>query len=129
VNTHRILGAAAAGLLAVAAAQSASADPHANPAHGKALFSAQCSMCHSTSPGVEGAAPSLAGVVGRKAGAEAGFPYTSALKASGLTWTTHNLEKFLSGPGKMVPGTAMPITLPKDQDRDDVVAYLATLKK
>ena len=70
MNIHRIFGAAVAGLLALAAAQSASADPPANAVHGKALFSAQCSMCHSTSAGVEGAAPSLAGVVGRKAAAE-----------------------------------------------------------
>jgi cytochrome c len=129
VKTIRILGAAAAGLLAAAAAQSASAGPHADAAKGKAVFAAQCSLCHSTSRGVEGAAPSLAGVVGRKAGSEPGFPFTKALKSSGLTWTKDNLEKFLAGPGKMVPGTAMPISLPKDDDRDNVVAYLATLKK
>ena len=129
MKTIRILGAAAAGLLAVAVAQSASADPHGDAAKGKALFNSQCSLCHSATPGEEGAGPSLAGVVGRKAGSESGFPFTKALKGSGLTWTKDNLEKFLAGPGKLVPGTAMPITLNKDQDRDNVVAYLATLKK
>jgi cytochrome c len=96
---------------------------------GKALFDAQCSLCHSASAGVEGQAPSLNGVVGRKAASDPGFPaYTRQLKASGLTWTPANLEKFLSGPATLVPGTAMPIALASPQDRQNVIAYLASLK-
>ncbi len=116
--------AVAATLIAAGAAQAGG-----DPAKGKLVFNQQCMLCHSAVAGQEGAAPSLFGVVGRKAASDAHFPsYSKALKASGLTWTTAQLETFLSGPGKLVPGTAMPITLAKPQDRDDVVAYLATLK-
>jgi cytochrome c len=125
--TFRFLGPLALAAALVAAGGSAFAEGSA--AKGKAYFTAQCSLCHSADPGVEGAAPSLFGVVGRKAASEPGFPYSKALKASGLTWTRPQLDKFLSGPSKLVPGTAMPISVAKDPDRDDVVAYLATLKK
>jgi cytochrome c len=101
-----------------------------NAAQGKTLFTQQCMLCHSPVAGQEGQAPSLFGVVGRKAASDPGFTsYTAALKTSGLTWTPANLNKFLGGPAQMVPGTAMPITLASPADRANVIAYLATLKK
>ena len=121
----RTLVMTASAALAVSGVAHAAGDP----VKGKALFSAQCSLCHSATT-EEGAAPSLLGVVGRKAAGDPGFPaYTKALKASGLTWTAATLDTFLSGPTKLVPGTAMPITLAKPLDRANVVAYLATLKR
>jgi len=120
----RTLIMTAAATLAVSGAAHAAADP----VKGKALFNVQCSLCHSAST-EEGAAPSLLGVVGRKAGSDPAFPaYTKALKASGLTWTPATLDTFLSGPTKLVPGTAMPISLAKPLDRANVIAYLATLR-
>ena len=111
------------------AGTAAAATPAGDAVKGKSLFNQQCMLCHSTVAGQEGAAPSLNGVVGRKAGTEAGFPaYSRALKASGLTWAPANLDTFLSGPTKLVPGTNMPITLPNPQDRANVIAYLASLK-
>lgn len=129
----RTLVMTAAAALAVSGAAQAShashaAHPAGDTAKGKALFNAQCSLCHSVT-GEEGAAPNLNGVVGRKAASDPAFPtYTKALKASGLTWTAATLDTFLSGPSKLVPGTAMPITLAKPEDRQNVVAYLASLK-
>jgi cytochrome c len=120
----RTLVMTATAALAISGAAQAAGDP----VKGKALFSAQCSLCHSVT-GEEGAAPNLSGVVGRKAAGDAAFPaYTKALKASGLTWTSATLDTFLSGPTKLVPGTAMPITLAKPLDRANVIAYLASLK-
>lgn len=122
------IGALAAALLATGVASASDRD--ANAAKGKALFDGQCSLCHSPKPGVEGAAPSLNGVVGRKAASDPGFPaYSKALKASGLTWTEETLEHFLANPQAMVRGTAMPISLPAEADRHDVIAYLASLKR
>ncbi len=119
----------AAAVLAAAGAAQAAPGP-GNPGKGKALFDAQCSLCHSANAGQEGAAPSLYGVVGRKAASDPKFPaYTHALKTSNLTWSTSELDAFLSGPSKLVPGTAMPITLKNPQDRENVIAYLASLKK
>jgi cytochrome c len=119
-------------IMAMAAALAVSGAAHAagDAAKGKILFNQQCSLCHSAAPGQEGAGPSLYGVVGRKAAGDPAFPaYTKALKASGQTWTATNLETFLSGPARLAPGTAMPITLPNPEDRRNVVAYLETLKR
>jgi cytochrome c len=96
-------------------------------ADGAAVFH-QCTACHAYKPGQPGvAAPNLVGVVGRKA-ASTSFGYSSALKASGLTWTKATLDTFLKAPGKLVPGTRMVISIPDDAKRHALIAYLATLK-
>jgi cytochrome c2 len=121
-----VLGAAAAAaLIGTAGAAQAAGDV----AKGAGVFKQQCAACHATKPGSEGAGPSLAGVVGRVSGTEPGFSYTPAIKAAHVPWSSAKLEQFLSGPAKMISGTAMPITLADPQQRADVVAYLATLRK
>ena len=123
-----LMTAAAAVVLCAGVAQAASG-PAGDPVKGKAMFTQQCMLCHSAAAGQEGAAPSLFGVVKRKAASEPGYPgYSRALKASGLTWTKANLDAFLSGPAKLIPGTAMPITVNQAQDRANVISYLASLK-
>ncbi len=94
---------------------------------GKAVFT-QCTACHAYKPGAVGvAAPNLYGVVGRKA-ASTNFSYSSALKASKLTWDAATLNTFLKAPGKLVPGTRMVIAVTNDTQRANLIAYLATLK-
>ncbi len=123
-----VLGVAAAAALAASAAQAAGAPGDA--AKGAVIFKQQCSLCHSIDPGVENAAPNLRGVVGRKAAGDARFgSYTPAIKGSRTVWTATSLDTFLGGPAKMIPGTAMPITLADAKQRRDVIAYLASLKK
>jgi cytochrome c len=95
-------------------------------AKGSDVYDDRCSGCHVIA-GV-GQGPSLAGVVGRKAGAAPGFAYTAALKGSGLTWTPANLDRWLAGPPKLVPGTAMVAVVPDAAERRELIAYLATLK-
>ncbi len=99
--------------------------------HGKATFETMCGICHSVQKtGGPNQGPNLLGVVGRKAGSEPEFPlYSPALKASGITWNKKTLDKFLVNPMAKVPGTLMPMQIPDDKTRADVVAYLATLKK
>jgi cytochrome c len=107
-----------------------SADTGADIEHGKATFNTMCSVCHSvqvTGGPIEG--PNLIGVVGRKAASQPAFgKYSEALKASGLTWSVETLDKFLISPMAMVPGTFMPMLIPDDQTRADVIAYLASLQ-
>ena len=98
----------------------------AEMARGAADYDDRCSGCHALE-GV-GQGPSLRGVVGRKAGSLAGFSYTPALKASGLTWTPANLDRWLMGPPKVVPGTAMTTEVPDAHERQDLIAYLAGLR-
>jgi cytochrome c len=73
--------------------------------------------------------PPLAGVVGRKAGTVAGFNYSSALKASGITWTADKLDAFVKAPSKTVPGTKMLLGAPDDLQRAAVIQYLGSVKK
>ena len=89
----------------------------------------QCAACHSVEPGMNGVGPSLAGVVGRKAGSVSGFAYSEANKASGLTWDEKTLDTYLTNPMKMVPGTKMTFAgLPDPAQRKAVIEYLKTLK-
>ena len=99
--------------------------------HGKATFNAMCSVCHSVQKtGGPAEGPNLIGVVGREAASQPDFTkYSAALKASRLTWSIKTLDKFLLNPMAMVPGTFMPMLIPDDKTRADVVAYLATLKQ
>jgi cytochrome c len=97
---------------------------------GKATFNVMCSVCHSVQEtGGANQGPNLLGLVGRKAGSQPDFTmYSEALKSSGITWSKKALDKFLVNPGEKVPGTLMPMQIPDDKMRADVVAYLATLK-
>jgi cytochrome c len=100
-------------------------------ANGKTTFNTMCGVCHSVQEtGGPTLGPNLLGVVGRKAGSQPDFTlYTPALKASKITWNKKTLDKFLVNPNAKVPGTAMPMQIPDNKTRADVVAYLATLKK
>jgi len=92
---------------------------------GKAVFRAQCALCHSAESGDNGGAqgPNLNGVFGRHA-ASTSFGYTPALKASGLSWDAATLNRFLTSPTSVVPGSAMVIPVPDNTERANLIAYL-----
>ena len=95
---------------------------------GASVFN-KCKACHSDVANKNLVGPSLFGVVGRTAGTEAGYAYSAGLKALGYAWTEDKLEAWLANPKAVVPGTKMTFAgLPNAQDRDDVIAYLATKK-
>ena len=94
---------------------------------GAALYAAHCSSCHS--PDQHGDGPAHRGVVGRRAGALKDFDYSPALRASKILWTRATLKAWLTDPEALIPGQGMDYQLDDAQDREDVVAYLATLKR
>lgn len=97
-------------------------------AAGEKVFT-QCKACHTVQAGQNRVGPSLAGVVGRAAGAVEGFNYSPAMKNSGMTWTPENLDKYLADPKGAIPGNKMAFAgLKKPEDRANVIAYLATQK-
>jgi cytochrome c len=116
--------AAAMGALLVA---SSAASAVGDAAAGEQVFT-RCAACHSTAPGENKIGPSLAGVFGRKSGSEAGYSYSPALKAASITWDEHTLNEFLTNPAADVHGTKMFISVPDAADRENVIAYLKTLK-
>jgi nitrite reductase (NO-forming) len=92
---------------------------------GRQVFK-KCQACHSLELGKTILGPSLAGIVGRKSGADANFSYSPAMKQSALTWDPSTLDAYLADPAKLVPGNRMPFPgLKTDHDRQDVIAFLA----
>lgn len=97
----------------------------AEQAAGQQLFKDHCAACH-TRPVSYG--PSLNGIIGRKAGSLP-FPYSDALKKSGLVWTEDNLRKWIADSGKIIPNTLMPhVSISDPAEQIYLVAYLGTLK-
>ena len=73
--------------------------------------------------------PSLFGVFGTKAGEVAGFNFSPAMKASGLTWDEATLDEYLAGPMKKVPGTKMTYAGQADAaKRKELIEYIKSLK-
>jgi cytochrome c len=93
---------------------------------GKAVFEKRCTGCHAMEADREG--PRLAGVFGRKAGSVSGFTYSAGVKNLGLTWNDATLERWLSDPDMVVPDNNMSFSVPKAEERRDVIAYLRQQK-
>ena len=97
---------------------------------GQQAFKMQCMMCHSVAPAARpGPGPNLSGIAGRPAASTTFATYSAALKKAKISWTAANLDQFLKAPSKMVPGTRMIISIADDTKRQNVVAYLMSLKK
>lgn len=95
-----------------------------DPALGQKIF-AKCQVCHSLDAGTNKLGPSLHGLVGRPSGSIANFNYSPAMKSANVTWDPPTLDKYLTSPKAMVPGTKMLFPgLPKEEDRANLIAYL-----
>jgi len=124
------------GFAAAAAAQSSAAHVPApsqssstDVAAGREVFRV-CGACHSLDPGRNLIGPSLAGLIGRKAGTASGFEYSPAMKQSNITWNVRSLDAYLADPQKLVPGNRMPFAgLRSDLDRGEVIAFLAAVTR
>jgi cytochrome c len=102
----------------------------AQRAAGQQLFHDHCMICHSPPAGAPAFGPPLAGVLGRPAASVPGFPYSEALKKSGIVWTEDNLRKWIADNAKLVPGTRMAhVSLSDPAEQIYVVSYLETLTK
>ena len=96
---------------------------------GRSVFQNQCGVCHTVQPNRNLIGPSLFGVVDRPAGAISGFRYSDANRKSGLTWDIATLDRYLTAPKALVPGTLMTFPGLKDPaPRANVIAFLATQK-
>ena len=94
---------------------------------GRTAFGKRCTGCHALDHDKSG--PRLAGVVGRKAGAIDGFPYSDALKKSGVVWNEASLDKWLTDPESVIPDTDMAFRLDKPDERAAIIAFLKETAK
>ena len=93
---------------------------------GKDLFVRRCSGCHDPEINKEG--PRLRGVYGRTAASVAEFGYSDALKKQALRWDETSLDRWLSDPDAMAPGTDMAFRLADAEERKLVIEYLKSLR-
>ena len=112
-----------ASVLALFPAQAQEGDPAA----GKQVFN-KCRACHDAEAEKNKVGPHLVGVVGRPAASIEGFNYSAnmnELAAAGLVWDEAKLAEYLANPKALVPKGKMAFPgLKKEQDRENVIAYL-----
>ena len=113
----------------IAVPLSPSARAEGDAAAGKTQFDNVCSLCHSPDKGVNKLGPSLFGVYGTKSAEVPGYQFSDALKKLNVTWDDATLDKWLTNPRDMAPGTKMIFPGVSDpKQRQDIIAYLKTLK-
>src|SRR5690242_16986681 len=122
--SKRVFVTAMLGMLVAAGSAYAAGDAAA----GQEVFK-KCALCHTTEAGKNKIGPSLAGVIGRESGTAPNFNYSDAMKNAKKKRTPEELDTYLTDPRKDVPGTKMIFPGLKDEkDRQNVIAYLDTLK-
>lgn len=98
---------------------------------GKNVFK-RCAACHTAEKGgANKIGPHLWEIVNRPAASVSDFSYSAAMKEFGAEnndWDFDHLDHFLKAPKAYIKGTAMGFAgLKKDNERADLIAYLATL--
>jgi cytochrome c len=128
-SATRILVAAGALLLAIPALAAESA-PSPNTGSGQGAFNNHCRTCHSVKGEDNRLGPSLAGILGAKAGTRPGYAaYSQAMKTSGAMWDESNLDRFIADPESVVPNNNMkPFKgIPDASVRKAIIGYLKSL--
>lgn len=95
------------------------------PMSSETLFRNQCATCHSLDPAdPPRQGPLLKGVVGRRAGSLPGFHYSAGFAKADWVWTPALLDRWITDPQAMIPGTIMLYRQPDATVRRKIVAYL-----
>jgi len=118
MNTTKILALGVAAAIAVSSGSAMAAGK------GAKLFKKKCGTCHTVKPGKHKIGPSLAGVIGRKAGST-DFKKYKALKGADFTWDEENISKWIANPKKFIgKPTAMTVKVKKEKERKEIIEFL-----
>ena len=103
-----------------------------NLAEDRKLFETTCTPCHNYDKGGEpdmyALTLNLYGVVGRKSASVAGFQYSEDLRKSDIVWDEAIIDKFITAPKKLFPGTRMELPGVEDvRTRTGIIRYLRGL--
>ncbi len=111
-----------------------------DPARGEEIFEEQCSVCHQIGVDAENlVGPVLTNVIGRTAGTYEEFEYgDSTIEAGekGLVWDEEKIFSYLADPSRFLSDflddedaeSNMGFQLEEEQDRLDLIAYVATFR-
>jgi cytochrome c len=97
-------------------------------ASGREVYELRCRTCHGGSaPADSPIGPSLAGIIGAKAGTQVTGIHSRALIDSGIVWNRESLRRFLSNPPRELPGTLMPAGVEEPAVLERLLDYLESL--
>jgi len=100
----------------------------------------KCKACHQVGEGAKNkTGPVLSGVIGRTAGSVEGYKYSPSMLAAGtagLIWSPETIFEYLADPTKYLRAllddpkarAKMTLKLKKPEDRQAVIAYLASIQ-
>ncbi len=119
----------AAAVLALAAAAALAGAPSRPVSDGERAFQ-KCYACHSMNPAEKGlSGPNLRGILGRRIAAQPGFEYSPALlrlRRSQGRWSADLLDRYITDPERVAPGTSMTFTgISTPKERAALARYLA----
>jgi cytochrome c len=101
-----------------------------DPVNGQTIFNKKCKVCHTFAKGDKSKiGPNLYAIHSKKAGLFEGYKYSKGLIAADLTWDDATLDAYLLKPRDVVKrGKMIFAGFKKQKDRDDMIAFLKTLK-
>ena len=101
-------------------------------AKGEKVFN-KCKACHSATEEKNKVGPHLVGIIGRKAASVEDFKYGDGITAAADKigeWDEVKIVEYLANPKDYIGGKSkMTFKLAKEDQRNDVAAYLASLNK
>lgn len=110
-------------------------------AKGESLFKKKCSTCHQVGADAKnGVGPALNNIVGNKVAGVEDYKYGPSivlLGESGAEWSEEELSKWLVNPKKYLRAalddkkakSKMSFKVKKEDDREDLIAYLSSLSE
>lgn len=116
-----LLAATAAALILLPAIPAFAAG---DAAKGEKVY-AKCKTCHELTTAKNKVGPTLQGVIGRQAGAVAGFKYSEPMIKSGVTWDAATIGEYVAKPKEFILGNKMAFAgLKKEDEIADLLAYI-----